>query len=492
MALDITLELSPEVEAAIRAQAEREGKTPADMLQQRLQADPVFARSTPSAFDPQAHHRQQKALLDLVKNQALADGDPDRALSAITSVAAETLEVERVSVWLYDDAHAAIRLVKLYERSRQLYSAGSELKAKAYPRYFEAIATNRVVAANDAQADPRTREFTDSYLIPHGITSMLDAPIQWGGRTTGIVCVEHVGARRAWTMEEEFFVASIADMVALAFEHAERRRAEEEVRHREIELDHQKELHRIKTNLIDTVTHELRTPLTSIVAYVEFLSDELAGALNPEQRSFVARIGQSAVQLQRLVDDLLDFARLEAGTFKLLYRTVDLKQRLKEVSEAQRPRAEAKGLELATVVPDAPVLAYQDAERFGQVLTNLISNAIKFTPEGGRVTVTMRETPEGPRVEVQDTGIGISAQHLPYLFERFYQVDSTSTRQQPGAGLGLSIVKSLVELMGGRLGVESELGAGSTFWFVLPYKGEGVEPEVERSSLSLDRSALRP
>ncbi len=471
MAIDITLELSPSEEAALRALAAREGKTIGEAVRQRLEEQPP---SGDAGFTEQAHRRHQNALLALAKDHALATGDLDRALAAITAAAAATLDVERVSVWLYDEFHTAIRSVDLYELSRRRHSAGTLLLAQAYPSYFDAIASNRAVVVPDARGDPRTFEFTETYLIPHGITSMLDAPIQWGGRTVGILCVEHVGPRRAWTLEEESFTASIADMVAHAFEHEALRRAEDEAHRRKIEFDQQQELQRIKANLISMVSHELRTPLTSIVAYVEFLEDDLAGPLTPEQRTFVERLSQNAGHLQRLVNDLLDFARLEAGTFRLVNRSADLSQKVREVAEVQRQQAEAKGVGLEIVLPPEPVMAYHDAFRFGQVLSNLVGNAVKFTPEGGVVTITLKSEAEGPRVEVRDTGVGIASEHLPHLFEHFFQVDSSSTREQAGVGLGLSIVKSLVDLMGGRIGVESELGAGSTFWFTMPFNGSGV------------------
>lgn len=472
MVFDITLELGPEEEAAFRALAEREGKTLGEAVRQCLHCQ---LPSQDAGFAEQPHRRHQQALLALAKNGALATGELDRALAAVTVAAAETLEVERVSVWLYDEFHTAIRCVDLYELSGRLHSAGTELKAQAYPSYFEAIASNRAVVASDAQVDPRTCEFTESYLIPNGITSMLDAPIQWGGRTSGVLCVEHVGLRRAWTREEEAFTASLADMAALAFEHAERRRAEDEAHRRAIALEQQQELQRIKTNIISMVSHELRTPLTSIVGYLEFLADELAGPLTPDQRAYVESITESAGHLQGLVNDLLDFARLEAGTFRLVNRKVDLSRKIREVAAAQRPHAEARGVGLEVVLPPEPIEAYQDPFRFGQVLINLVSNAVKFTPEGGRVTIALTSEAAGPRVEVHDTGIGIAPQQLPHIFEHFFQVDSSTTRVEAGVGLGLSIVKSLIDLMGGQLGVASEPGKGSTFWFTLPARAVGAD-----------------
>lgn len=173
--------------------------------------------------------RQQSALVELTRNPALVSGDLKAALAQITEADASTLDLERVGIWLFDEERTRIRCVNLFERSARRHSEGLELSRAEYPAYFQALREERVIAADDAQRDPRTREFTDTYLSVAGITSMLDAPIRYGGRTVGIVCHEHVGRPRHWTAEEQGFAGSVADMVSLALEAAERRRAEEAV-----------------------------------------------------------------------------------------------------------------------------------------------------------------------------------------------------------------------------------------------------------------------
>jgi PAS domain S-box-containing protein len=259
---------------------------------------------------------------------------------------------------------------------------------------------------------------------------------------------------------------------------AERRQAEALRR----EVDHEREINRLKADLVNAVSHELRTPLTSIMGYAEFLEDEVGGPLAPDQRGFVEQIQEGTRRLQRLVDDLLDFARLEAGTFALSIRTADLAQRIQETIESLRPQAKDKGVTLEALPAVTPCLVAIDPGRIGQVLLNLVGNAIKFTPTGGRVTVGLMPIGDRVRVEVVDTGIGVAPAHMARLFEKFYQVDAGATREQGGAGLGLSIARALVEAHGGQIGVESEPGHGATFWFTLPLRGPVLSaPDNKRS-----------
>lgn len=215
-----------------------------------------------------------------------------------------------------------------------------------------------------------------------------------------------------------------------------------------------------------SISHELRTPLTAIGGYAEFLEDEFAGPLTPAQREFVEQIQSGAARMERLVNDFLDFARMEAGTFELHPAEEDFRERVQRVVESLRPLARAKRTTVTLHLPETPQVVRMDGQRIGQVLTNLLHNGIKFTPEGGRVEVRVRQ--EGDRVlcEVADNGIGIAKNQIPSLFKRFSQLEAG--KQQGGTGLGLSIAKAIVEAHGGEIGVRSEVGKGSTFWFSLP------------------------
>ena len=177
--------------------------------------------------------KQKSALIELAKNKALNQGDLKTALREITETASRTLEVARSSIWLYDETRSKLECLDLFERTFNRHSQGLELAAADYPGYFRALREERAIAAFDAQNDFRTREFAASYLIPNGITSMLDTPIQIGGKTAGVLCLEQVGTPRYWTIEEQSFAVSLADSVTFAVEARERQRAEEALRQAE-------------------------------------------------------------------------------------------------------------------------------------------------------------------------------------------------------------------------------------------------------------------
>ncbi len=233
------------------------------------------------------------------------------------------------------------------------------------------------------------------------------------------------------------------------------------------QIEKLRELDRLKDHFLSAASHELRTPLSSIVGYAEFLEDELEGPLTAFQREYVRNIQTSAEHLQRLVADMLDFARLEAGTFDFTFKTADLVLAVRETVGRMLPLAIKAGMTLDIDVPVEHLEFSMDADRVTQVLQNLIGNAIKFTPEGGQIVVRIEPGSDQVTIKVQDTGIGIEPSLIPFIFQRFFQADPTSTRQHGGAGLGLSIAKALVEAHGGEIGVESVPGHGSTFWFTL-------------------------
>src|SRR5262245_50814005 len=177
--------------------------------------------------------RQNEALVRLARSEKLASGQWLDILGEVTEAAAWALETERTSVWLYDGQPSRIRCANLFESGPQRHSSGAELSAEDYPGYFAALREEHTIAAHDARNDVRTREFTDSYLAPLGITSMLDAPIRAGGAIAGVICHEHVGPARRWEVDEQNFAGSVADLLSLALETGERKKAEAELRRSE-------------------------------------------------------------------------------------------------------------------------------------------------------------------------------------------------------------------------------------------------------------------
>jgi signal transduction histidine kinase len=246
----------------------------------------------------------------------------------------------------------------------------------------------------------------------------------------------------------------------------ERERERERLQRERIEALEQAD--KLKDQFLSILSHELRTPINAIMGFGSVLDDEVPGPLSDTQRSYTRRILSSADLLLALIDDLLVVSRVQAGKFSVTPQPMALADLVGEAQELQADAAGKKDLRLDVALPAGlpPVMA--DPQRIVQVLNNLIGNAVKFTPPGGRVTVEAGV--EGPqlRVSVVDTGPGIAAHEQPRLFQRFGQLDASNTRATTGTGLGLFIVKAIVEAHGGTVGLASAPGRGSRFWFTLP------------------------
>jgi len=235
-----------------------------------------------------------------------------------------------------------------------------------------------------------------------------------------------------------------------------------------VQNDRLVEADRLKDEFVALISHDLRTPLTSIVGYVELVLDEgVDPPLDEERRSYLQVVERSAERLLRLVDDLLFVARLQSGNVALEPSTIDLAEAAAKAVEEARPRANQKGLAIS-FSGDTAVHIDADRGRIFQLLDNLISNAIKFTPEGGGVDVRAVRTPGGGMLEVSDTGIGLAPDDLERVFERFFRSDRATDRQIPGTGLGLFIARAITEAHGGHITASSAAGAGTTSRVELP------------------------
>ena len=227
-------------------------------------------------------------------------------------------------------------------------------------------------------------------------------------------------------------------------------------------------LERLRKDMVSDVAHELRTPLSNIRGYLEAMCD---GVVQPTS-SVIHSLYEEAMLLNRLVDDLQELSLADAGQLRLECQPIDLAEVSRKSVIALQPEATAKGLTLKTELPFGLPLVSADPQRIGQVIRNLLINAIIYTPSGGEVTISARSQDAQVAVSVSDTGIGISPEDLPLIFERFYRTDRSRARATGGAGLGLAIVKQLVEAHGGQVTVESKPDIGTTFTFALPMLDE--------------------
>ena len=230
-----------------------------------------------------------------------------------------------------------------------------------------------------------------------------------------------------------------------------------------------KEANRVKSEFLATMSHELRTPLTAIIGFSELLLEGVMGKITEEQSDSLREVLNNGATLLDMINNLLDMAKVEAGKMSLEKQDFDLKELLQRTKHTIASLVKKKKQNLKLALPLKACVIHADERRIQQVFLNLLSNAIKFTPEGGDITVSLHENGEGKQiVEVADTGIGMRPEDLKRVFEMFQQADSSVTRRHGGTGLGLALAKQFVELHGGDIWAESELGKGSKFTVVLP------------------------
>jgi signal transduction histidine kinase len=240
----------------------------------------------------------------------------------------------------------------------------------------------------------------------------------------------------------------------------------------ELQADELERANRAKSDFLATMSHELRTPLNAIAGYADLLLAGVRGELTPEQRSDVQRMKRSGDHLLSLINDILNFAKLEAGRIEFNLADLPVAPVLDTLEELIRPQVDAKSLRYTQSLADRALVARGDGEKVRQVLLNLVTNAVKFTEAGGAISVDCDGDADGVRFAVRDTGRGIPESHLARIFDPFVQVDRELTpRSQQGVGLGLSISRDLAKGMGGSLTATSRVGEGSTFVLTLPRAG---------------------
>ncbi len=266
------------------------------------------------------------------------------------------------------------------------------------------------------------------------------------------------------------------DLVQILEELEEKREELEKVNRQLSETNHElneaneklRELSEMKEEFLALTTHDLRSPLTVISGVISFFTSGRLGELTPEQKNMVAMMERNTQSLIELVNDLLDTSKLESGTMKLDFSSIDLRGLMDELRETMEPLAKEKGIFLEeSLSPDLPPVK-ADRPKLRRIIVNLLSNAIKFTPKGGKVSLKAEREDGRIRIYVTDTGVGIAKEDVERLFDKYEQARSRATRGEKGTGLGLYITRQLVELHGSHIKVDSKLGRGSTFSFTMP------------------------
>src|SRR5215212_4749673 len=408
----------------------------------------VFVRDITAQRRSQLHLQVQNAVVRVLAEAATAEQALPRLLGAL----AEGLGWDLGTYWSVDE-----------DGGRLWLEAGWSTRAVDRV-HWEAAAQERVVPGSDsmpAQAwqtgDVMWIEdvATEKHLVRKdaarelGLHALVAVPVRSGTTTLGVLELVATEPRP----RDEQLVALMVYLGQQIGQYLDRKASE-----REAEL--------LKDQFFALVSHELRTPLTSIIGYLELVLED-GEALSPNQRRFLSVVDRNARRLLRLVGDLLFVAHVEAGRLALEMGQVDLPTLTREAVEAARPRAEAKRLALEATTHEIPPMA-GDRDRLAQVLDNLVSNAVKFTPDGGSVSVRLDARDGEALIEIEDTGVGIPASEQSRLYERFYRASTATARAIPGVGLGLTIAKAIVEAHGGELGFDSVEGRGTTFRVRLP------------------------
>ncbi len=423
--------------------------------------------------------QHSRVLAELANHKALFEGNLETAFKVITEKAANALEVDQVSVWLFNNdaydglhQHTKLQCITLYERTKQRHSAGLERNLADYLIYFKALASSRTITVTDTRTDPRVQELWDELLKPKNIVSLIDASIWVGGKVVGTVLYEQIDIPRTWELSEQNFISSITEFVALTLEVCDRKRAESGLR----EAKEAAEVaNRAKTTFLGNISHELRNPLNSILGITEALQDEVYGPVSEEQRQSLNLLQSSGKNLLELINQILELTETQSSKIELQLAPTSIQELCDSSLSFVKHLAFQKNIRLRVQAPEELEPIQVDERRIRQVFINLLTNAIKFTKEGGEVWIEVQpnSTNEYIFFSVVDTGIGMLSDDLFKLFQPFVQVENASTHRSPGTGLGLVMVQRIVELHGGTVHAESQLGKGSRFTVKLPWKKAG-------------------
>jgi signal transduction histidine kinase len=405
-----------------------------------------------------------------VRSQA----DLEKALRAVIDSWSKITGTEAAAILRWDEETKLLRL-----------AAGKDLPAGILERYTQGVtladpvcglaATRRVGVVADLASEAR---FSDL----HAAARWSNLRGAWATPVKGVrgqllaVMVTFSRTAKEISTDEQRLADLFARPAAVAIQNREEnlRNLSRVERIRQLEESLRQSEHH-KNEFMSIISHELRTPLNAIIGYAQMLADGFSGELNEQQQRDVKTIVDSADRLLRMVEDTLDLARIDAERFPVYMDSIALDEVIRRAAGSMQGMAEAKGLDIRTHVSlDAPTIR-TDPERVRQILTSLLSNAVKFTDSGSiRVNVEAVET-GGVQISVEDTGIGFDAAAFPHIFEEFRQVDASTTRKHGGTGLGLAISKRLVERLGGTIDVTSTPGVGSIFWFRLPPEIPGAD-----------------
>jgi signal transduction histidine kinase/ActR/RegA family two-component response regulator len=451
----------------------------------------------------------QMTLINDIGGQVAAVLELDQVLSRAAQLVREMFDYHRVALYLLDGAAPALKAIAGQDPSESDVDQDNCLN--------EGLITwvaqhGEQIVANDIREEPRFTLTLEQPLIQ----AELCLPMKMGGRTVGVLDIQskHLNA---FSENDVFAMETLSTQIAIAIENArlheavrqeltERKRAEaalaeerallaERISERTAELSAANvelaRAARLKDEFLASMSHELRTPLNGILGMTETLQEKIYGPLNERQLKALQRVEESGRHLLALINDILDLSKIEAGKFDLQIGPIPLEAVCEASLRLIKQEAHKKRLKITASIDAAVTTLQADKRRLKQILVNLLSNAIKFTPAGGAIGLEVVGWPELQAVNltVWDQGIGIAPEGMDRLFKPFVQLDSALARQYEGSGLGLALVYRMVEMHGGCVTVESEIGQGSRFTVSLPWQETDVPDTLDETP---DQPSLLP
>jgi PAS domain S-box-containing protein len=417
---------------------------------------------------------QRLRILSDISQATLRTTDLETVCQVALDTLARAIPQSRSSIFSFDmDEEAATVLAIYADESREEVQVGTSIPL-AWLHTVRALRDGEHVEMQDLKATDASSPLL-SRLAKMGIRSFISVPAVVEGQTVGALNVGH-DEPHAFSRDDIEITSEVARLIALAMR---QKQVQDDLVEAKEEAE---EMSRLKSAFLANMSHEIRTPLTAILGFADVLDAEAA----PPHDGIARLISRSGQRLMETLDSVLQLSRLEAGNLQLSPEPIDVISEVQEVVTLMKARAEAEGIHLVLEIPDAPVEGRYDAMALYRVLTNLVSNAIKFTAREGQVTVRVQNVEQGEepepmaephplepgtpvvRIDVEDTGIGMNPSVIPELFGAFRQESTGTRRSHEGSGLGLTIVRRLVDLMHGHIEVESEKGKGSSFRVYLP------------------------
>jgi signal transduction histidine kinase/class 3 adenylate cyclase len=454
----------------------------------------ALALSQAYAYEQVHALAKREVLINTITSAIRSSLDPQDIFAAITQQLGQALQVDGCVLSLWTEENQYVECVGLYERyqsdkltntenHKQLIQQlpQSQVPIQGNPILQEMLRTQEPVVITDMGDCPsEIRGFDLPLRVP--ARSLMVVPLLADGKSIGSITLRQGRKARMWLPTEVQLAKAVAVQAAIAVQQSRLYQKTREQAERLLELDKQ------KTEFFQNISHEFRTPITLIQGPLESAVGSGEG-LSAEQSTIALR---NSRRLLRLVNQLLDLQRLDAGRMQPNFRPTDLVEFVGQIVESFSPYCEKKGLRVIAELSPCPDV-YLDAEKFDKVVYNLLSNAMKFTPEGGSIFVKLLQSDQNCILQVQDTGIGIAQEQLPHVFERFRQAEGSENRSYEGTGLGLALVKQLVEIHGGRVSLESQPGKGTTFTiWLIPGKAHLPNDQVQETptEVNIKRAAV--